>query len=202
MHYTHVESFHLAPLHPNWRFPVVDYSKYIHDEGLVKFTNSAARYVPDIPGIYHILVVPYSQSAPCVAEPTETYLNAIKHPKLDVRDSPNPRFLPPSNHGEISINIRPRLPHRIVDGSRKPASLFRLAAMFPPVYVGQAIDLRRRFVEHDRGINSDLRIQLTRHGLANLMSFFKWHRCDPLDLDHIESVLIQAYLPIFNKRMR
>ena len=77
-----------------------------------------------------------------------------------------------------------------------------IASFFPPLYIGQTVDLRDRFHDHTTGTNgSRLLKDLNDNQLSRHMSFFHWHQCTTDQLQEFESILIQANLPVFNRTL-
>ena len=180
---------------------MLDYSTHLRDQGIVRFLRRAAHYVPRKSGVYRILAVPYSYAAEDLARTARIYTGAFDAFRLDVRDKVKAKL--------ESDGKRPRLSVEKVSKSDPPSfkdspsrTILRFAPMFPPIYIGQAVALRDRFLDHDRGSNSKVRDDMRKYGLSEHLAFFHWQLCRPEDLDTVESLLIRAHYPILNTQLR
>ena len=177
---------------------MLDFSKYLRQQGIVRFKRNAATYVPRESGIYRILAVPFSYSLRN-GSATATYLRLFDKMRIDVRDQIAARF--DNEDDAATIAIQGKLKYRKLESRVESKPLIELASLFPPLYIGKAVDLRSRFNDHTSGNNSHVLQDLDRHDLLRHLTFFHWHYCDKEDLDEVESILIQASLPVFNRQL-
>ena len=178
---------------------MLDFSTHIRsEEGIVVFKRPASHYVPRESGIYRICVIPYSYSQG-FSSSIEKYLATFDELKFDARDKVDAKFV--KEDRATYLRIWKKIPN-LSSRPQISKSVLRLATFFPPFYVGQATVLRNRFLEHERGFNSHIRNDLEKYGLDKHVAFFHWHLCDRNELDHLESVLIQAHRPILNRQLR
>lgn len=176
---------------------MLDHTPYLTSrEGIVRFTNQAAQYVPRKPGIYRIFAIPFSYASPEL-ETTSRYFDIMNRSRLVHRDNLSATFSTDRNGNHI--RIFKRMSPISVTSSQAHQNVPQMASFFPPFYIGKANVLRNRFLEHASGINSHIRDDLHRIGLSHFLSFFHWHLCDASDLQYTESILIQAHRPIMNR---
>ena len=180
---------------------MLDYSTNLSDQGIVRFLRRAAHYVPRKPGVYRILAVPYSYAADDLLGTAKTYVSAFDAFRLDVRDKVNAKL--ESDGKQPRLRIEKVSKWGSLSATDSPSHMIlRFAPMFPPIYVGKATVLRDRFLDHDRGTNSNVRSDMTKFGLSEHVAFFHWQLCRSADLDVVESLLIRAHYPILNRQLR
>jgi hypothetical protein len=180
---------------------MLDYSFTLRTlDGMVTLDKRSARYVPSSAGVYQVVVVPFSFAAGNQETGIQNYLSAVADLKLDHREPL--QATTKLSHNGLDLQLRrsavrnvPRI-HVNDDFVRKAASFF------PPVYIGQSEDLKSRFLQHCLGINSSVREQLEGLQLDPLLCFFRWHTCSVANLDALETLLLQAHRPLFNKQLR
>ena len=182
---------------------MLDYSFTLTDfEGIVRFKKASARYIPEKSGIYRIVVVPASHvGGKSRGSITSLYVSTLNSLKLDVRRRVSAKFA--RDVSPPALMVRSKESRLGVDSEQIcDKALFRAAPLFPPIYIGQARVLRSRFIEHETGSNSHIRNELKQRGLSEMEAFFHWHLCAVEELDLVESLLIQAHLPILNRKLR
>ena len=180
---------------------MLDYTHNLRDEGIVRFRHPAAHYVPKQPGVYRIITVPFSYTASSTTATAAAYLNVFDGYKFDARQQLKARFTSERTGAVLRLRrTRRRHEPNLDEGQAK--RILKIAALFPPFYIGKADVLRDRFLDHQRGFNSNVKDDLERLGLSHYVTFFHWHVCARPDLENLESILIQAYYPILNRKMR
>ena len=178
---------------------MLNHTNKLQRQGIVRFTQNAAEYVPQEPGIYRFITVPFSVSAASKNDALPRYFRLFDATKLDTRNGVSAEYTP--DHLPATIEVQTTLSNRTsnTDTSR---SIADIASLFPPLYIGQAVDLRSRFNDHATGTNdSQILKNLRQHNLTKHMTFFHWHRCPIAQLQEFESILIQAHFPVFNRRL-
>ena len=181
---------------------MLDYSANLNNQGLVRFRTGAASYVTNDPGVYRILAVPYSYSdgddPQAIMTTTTRYLHALDGAGMNVRDKLSAKLERKLESHKTYLRIEKKLSQVNTTGDKLLASVLTFASLFPPFYIGQAKNLRSRFRNHVTGNNSEVSTKLSRYDLSGHVVFFHWQVCPLEDLDGIESLLLQAYKPVFN----
>lgn len=110
------------------------------------------------------------------------------------------RYLPFLPGEERSIPTRPGIyaicaPPVWKTCSNRPAGL--ITRLYNVHYIGQTLDVRRRFTEHVL-LKSDSDVQLLIQCYGRALEFW-WTETTPSSLDAVESVLIQCLRPFANR---
>jgi hypothetical protein len=180
---------------------MLDYSSWLGKlGGAAVFRRAAARYVPKRAGVYQIVPLPFSFGAMANDAIVANYIKAIRRQVLDFR---RPVIATCDNdEGQLITRIRGlevALP--AVPSEQQGIVLRQAAPLFPPFYVGCAISLRDRFIEHVTGSNSQVLERLDGLQLKDAVCFFRWHLADLSAIDFLETLLIQAHRPILNTQL-
>lgn len=169
--------------------------------GVVTFATAAARYVPRTSGIYQIIPIPYSYSD--LAQPglADRYLNAFHGDTLSMSRPVTAEATGAANKLLLSLSQAGIEPHSHFVKCA-PEALISVAIMFPPIYIGQADDLKIRFLDHLQGRGSRVRHELDRMGIADCLTYFRWTEVSNTHLDSVEAVLIKTHQPVLNTLLK
>jgi len=179
---------------------MLDLSRRLKQQGLVRLKTGGAEYVPDTSGIYRVVAVPFSFSPSEGELRLQEYFRALERFRMDIRGVVSAEFVEGAASPTISTKISSRnAAHRSAPNTEE---LLSLASFFPALYIGKSLNLRKRFNEHRSGVNSHIQEWLKKHELAKQLVLFHWQSCQTSYLDDFESLLIQANHPIFNRQLR
>lgn len=181
---------------------MLDYTDtLIRNIGIVAFFGNAAEYVPTKSGIYQIVPIPFTYSHLEKDRIAERYLAGLRSDKFDLKSSLQTSIL--ASQHTLSVQISQQEPHpsAAYEGCSEE-TMIRSALMFPPAYIGQADNLRRRFIDHIQGRNSLVREKLEALNISACLTFFRWDLYPASELSNIEAVLIKAHQPPLNVLLR
>ncbi|MDF3113102.1 hypothetical protein CFB52_000020 [Burkholderia sp. AU18528] len=181
---------------------MLDYTERTRaDLGVVTFATAAARYVPRTSGIYQLIPIPYSYSELAYPGLAERYLQALHGGVLSMGRPIAAEVMAATNKLLLSVSQAGITPHSHF-GQCAPEALISVAIMFPPIYIGQASDLKVRFLNHLQGRGSRVREEMQHLGLSDCLTYFRWTEVSEVHLDSIEAVLIKTHQPILNTLLR
>jgi len=179
---------------------VYNWSHTLRNEGIVQLKASARRYVSPKSGIYLIVPVPFSFGDSASRSIPTLYTKLIRSASIDYREQ-----LTSARHelarDTFTLDLQRRVRDSTAEITADDTFLAEAGALFPPFYIGQAINLKTRFVDHATGVNSHVVDDLDQLGLSDCFTVFKWHRCDLRDMDKLERLLIAAHQPILNRNL-
>jgi len=155
---------------------MLDYTKILEDQGIVRFKAGAANYVTKEPGVYRVVAVPYCYSdGDNLAATMSTlwkYLHALDRAIMNKRDNITAKMKKNNGNDEAFLCIN-KMPKRVsLKRERSLSLLLNFAPFFPPLYIGQTENLRTRFRSHVNGNNSPILDRLSKHDLLEHAVFF------------------------------